>query len=287
MVTQTVPHLDLPTLFSSGQCFRMQPLEGGAFLVLAGEQAVRVTPLGDGRFRFSCAASRWPYWRRYFDLDTDYAALCARISPEEMYLRRAAQTCGGLRILRQEPFETLISFILSQRKSIPAIRGCVEALCRRYGRVLPCGARGFPAPERLARATEADLRSCGLGYRAPYVLASARMVAAGQADLAAWEALPDDALLEALLGFPGVGVKVASCVMLFAYHRFSAAPVDVWIQKVIDEEYGGVSPFPHWGNLAGWYQQMLFYYRQHVLREKAPSAFSSDAVPPQGRTTPA
>ena len=286
-MTLAVSHLDLPTLFFSGQCFRMHPMENGAFLVLSGEQALRVTPLGGGRFRFSCAPSRWPYWQRYFDLETDYDALLSAIPPEETYLRQAAQACDGLRILRQEPFETLISFILSQRKSIPAIRGCVEALCQRFGRALPCGASGFPSPRRLARATEEELRACGLGYRAPYVLASARMVARGEVDLRACAQLDDPALLETLMTFPGVGVKVASCVMLFAYHRMAAAPVDVWIQKVIDEVYGGTSPFPRWGQVAGWYQQMLFYYRQHVLREKTPSVFSSDASLPKGRTTSA
>lgn len=272
MITCSVPHLDLDTLFSSGQCFRMRPLENGAFLVISGENAVRVTPLEKERFRFSCSPSRWAYWRRYFDLETDYDALFAAIPPQEGYLCRAAQACGGLRILRQEPFETLISFILSQRKSIPAIRSCVEALCARYGRALPGGLRGFPSPQRLAKSTEEELRACGLGYRAPYVLATARQVASGGIDLEACASLPDAALLDALCALPGVGVKVASCVMLFAYHRMAAAPVDVWIQKVIDEEYGGASPFPGWGELAGWYQQVLFYYRQHVLRAKAPSA---------------
>ena len=89
-MTLTVSHLDLPTLFSSGQCFRMHPVENGAFLVPSGEQALRVTPLGGGRFRFSCAPSRWPYWQRYFDLETDYDALLSAIPPEETYLRQAA-----------------------------------------------------------------------------------------------------------------------------------------------------------------------------------------------------
>ena len=273
MAIVCIPEFDLAGIAESGQCFRMTAAADGSVQLVALGRWLSIRPLGGDQYEISCSPEEWEVvWRDYFDLDTDYAPFRALALKKDGFLQRAAEYGAGLRILRQQPFEMLISFIISQRKSIPAIRGCVEALCRRYGRALPCGARGFPSPERLARATEADLRSCGLGYRAPYVLASARMVAAGQADLAAWEALPDDALLEALLGFPGVGVKVASCVMLFAYHRFSAAPVDVWIQKVIDEEYGGASPFPGWGELAGWYQQVLFYYRQHVLRTKAPSA---------------
>lgn len=266
MTTLEIRHLDLQTLFASGQCFRMKPLTDGAFLMLSGERSVQIRPLGAGRFRFSCGAAQQTYWQRYFDLDTDYDALFAAIPPEEAFLQRAAQAGEGLRILRQEPFETLVSFILSQRKSIPAIRDGVERLCTRYGRRLPCGAHGFPRPERLARATETELRACGLGYRAPYVLGTARRVASGALDLTACANLSDEALLSALMDCPGVGIKVAGCVMLFAYHRLAAAPVDVWIQKVIDEEYGGCSPFPRWGEWAGWYQQLLFYYRQHVLR---------------------
>ena len=266
MTTLEIHHFDLETLSVSGQCFRMKHLTGGAFLVLSGERSVRVTPLGAERFRFSCGAAQQSYWQTYFDLETDYDALFASIPPEERFLHRAAQAGEGLRILRQEPFEMLVSFILSQRKSIPAIRDCVERLCARYGRKLPCGAYGFPRPERLARATEAELRDCGLGYRAPYVLGTAQRVASGALDLTACAALPDEALLSALMDCPGVGIKVAGCVMLFAYHRLAAAPVDVWIQKVIDEEYGGDSPFPRWGEWAGWYQQLLFYYRQHVLQ---------------------
>ena len=256
-------HLDLPTLFASGQCFRLRPLADGAFCALSGCRRAVIAPAGPGHFRLDCPPSAWPYWRRYFDLETDYDALFT-LPPGETTLAEAAQAAPGLRILRQEPFETLVSFILSQRKSIPAIRDGVERLCQAFGRRLPSGERGFPTPARLARATQEQLRGCGLGYRAPYVLAAARLVDAGALDLAACAALPDEALRQALLACPGVGEKVAHCVMLFAYHRLGAAPVDVWIQRVIDERYGGVSPFPRWGERAGWYQQLLFYYRQHL-----------------------
>lgn len=260
-------HFDLSTLYASGQCFRMKPQPDGAYRVLAGSKMTTVTPLGEHRWQFDFAPEDAPYWQRYFDLGTDYAPLFAEIPAEEAYLRQAAACCEGLRILRQEPFETLISFICSQRKSIPAIRDCVERLCAAYGTPMAQGEFAFPTAQRLAAATEAELRTYGLGYRAPYVLGTARLVAEGRLDLSACAALSDAALQEQLLACPGVGVKVAGCVMLFAYHRLASAPVDVWIQKVIEEEYHGKTPFPAWGGRAGWYQQILFYYRQHVVRQ--------------------
>ena len=271
-MTLAVSHLDLPTLFSSGQCFRMHPMENGAFLVLSGEQALRVTPLGGGRFRFSCAPSRWPYWQRYFDLETDYDALLSAIPPEETYLRQAAQACDGLRILRQEPFETLISFILSQRKSIPAIRTAVERLARCCGE--PLSAEGdevflFPTPQQLCGLSGAQLMGCGLGYRTRYIQNAAAQASSGTLDLGALAALPDDALFSRLLELDGVGKKVANCVCLFGYGRTAMAPIDVWIQRLIDEEFGGRDPFPSYGQQAGIVQQYLFYYKRSTRRSVA------------------
>ena len=265
-----IPHLKLDMVANSGQCFRMKALDADTYRVLAGKKQVDITPLGDGRFQLSCEERETDGWRRYFDIETDYGPLLTELPAGDDFLHRAASCCDGLRILRQEPFETLISFICSQRKSIPAIRDCVERLCEHFGEKLSEDIYAFPTPEQLARAAESELRACALGYRAPYVLGTARLVASGALDLTACSSLSDEALQQALMDCPGVGVKVASCVMLFAYHRFSIAPVDVWIQKVIDEEYGGMSPFPAWGARAGWYQQMLFYYRQHLIgRQKA------------------
>ena len=271
-MTLTVSHLDLPTLFSSGQCFRMHPVENGAFLVLSGEQALRVTPLGGGRFRFSCAPSRWPYWQRYFDLETDYDALLSAIPPEETYLRQAAQACDGLRILRQEPFETLFSFILSQRKSIPAIRTAVERLARCCGE--PLSAEGdevflFPTPQQLCGLSGAQLMGCGLGYRTRYIQNAAAQASSGTLDLGTLAALPDDALFSRLLELDGVGKKVANCVCLFGYGRTAMAPIDVWIQRLIDEEFGGRDPFPSYGQQAGIVQQYLFYYKRSTRRSVA------------------
>ena len=260
-----IPCFDPARISQSGQCFRMRVQEDGSVIALAGADRVRISPLGNARFRLDCTPRRFEArWRAYFDLDTDYAAIETLAAQGGAPLSRAVKASHGLRILRQDPWETLISFLLSQRKSIPAIQTCVEALCARYGVRAGSGRNGrraFPTPRALLAAGEPGLRACGAGYRAPYLLDAARRVATGETDLAAMASLEDGALKEQLMAIRGVGVKVASCVMLFAYHRLAAAPVDVWIQRVIDEEYGGVSPFEGYGPYAGVYQQYFFFER--------------------------
>ena len=260
-----IPCFSPQRIARSGQCFRMTPQADGTVVTLAGADRVRVKPLGDGRFDLDCTQEAFEgRWRAYFDLDTDYAAIQESAEESDGPLRRAVRMSDGLRILRQEPWETLVCFLISQRKSIPAIRTCVEALCSRYGARMGRG-RGryfaFPTPEGLLAAGEAGLRACGVGYRAPYLIDAARRVQTGECDLTAMAALSDGELMERLLQIHGVGVKVASCVMLFGYHRLSVAPVDVWIQRVIDEEYGGASPFAAYGKYAGVFQQYLFFSR--------------------------
>lgn len=261
----TIPCFDPALIAHSGQCFRMREGKGGIVTALAGADRLRVTPLGGERFRFDCLPEDFERrWRAYFDLDTDYEAIQHEAAGQDELLAHAACTCRGLRILRQDPWETLVCFLISQRKSIPAIQTCVEALCTRCGAKVGRG-RGryfaFPDPEELLRAGERGLRACGTGYRAPYLLDAARRVADGRTDLDAMATLPDDELLEQLKAIHGVGVKVASCVMLFGYHRLASVPVDVWIRRVINEDYGGQSPFPAYGEHAGIFQQYLFYGR--------------------------
>lgn len=270
MVLQRASHLDLAAIMDSGQCFRMSQVEPGVFRVAAGDRWVRVSQAGEGLFAFDCGQDQFDaFWAHYFDWDGDYGGLMASIDPADGFLTRAARYGSGLRILRQDPWETLISFILSTRRNIPAIRRCVEALCARFGAEMGEGLFAFPTPQALAGAPEAVLRDCALGYRAPYVLGTAQAVASGRVDLAALGVLEDQALRRALMALPGVGIKVADCVMLFGYHRLAASPVDVWIQRVIEERYGGVSPFERYGQCAGVMQQYMFFYRRALAAGRA------------------
>jgi N-glycosylase/DNA lyase len=203
-------------------------------------------------------------------------------------MRAAVAACRGLRLLRQDPWECLASFILSSTKQIVQIRQIVALLCERYGEPLAVApayppAFAFPCPARLARTTEAELRACKMGFRAPYLLATARLVANGQFDLARLQSMPIEIARAELMQLPGVGRKIADCVLLFAYGFQSAFPVDVWVLKALRQLYfphRRVTPqrlhrfaAAHFGPRAGYAQQYLFHY----MRTKTNRAHSEPA----------
>ncbi len=182
-------------------------------------------------------------------------------------LRRALAHTSGIAIMRQDPWECLVSYVVSAFNNIPKIRLTLERLSRRFGRPLGDGRFAFPAPPRLADASLPALRACLLGYRAPYVRAVARTVAEGRLDLEALRVQPYVQAREALLGLPGVGEKVAECVLLFALGRGEAFPVDVWVQRAVQALFLGRRATPRairqwardrFGPLAGYANQHLF-----------------------------
>lgn len=263
MYTAAIPAFDPIAIAESGQCFRMRPQKDGSAMLVALGRWLAIRPMGEEQFEFSCDEEEYrQIWRPYFDLDADYALYRARILKKDAFLQRAAEYGKGLRILRQDPFEMLVTFILSQRKSIPAICTAVEKLCQSFGKDIdtPQGTMyAFPTPQALAGADFSQLQHCGLGYRTKYVQDAARQVAEGGLDLAALEVSSDETLCRALKGVFGVGEKVAACVMLFGYHRLGALPLDVWMNRVIEQEYGGNWPRSYRA-FAGVIQQYMFYY---------------------------
>jgi N-glycosylase/DNA lyase len=211
--------------------------------------------------------------------------------PDDAPLRDAVATCRGLRVLRQDPWECLASFILSSTKQIVQIRQIVTLLCERFGDPLiraadrPKGAShsmenhlfySFPTAERLASVIEADLRSCKMGFRAPHLLAAARRIAEGKFNLERLRHLPLAEARGELMTLRGVGGKIADCVLLFAYGFDGAFPVDVWVERALRELY-----FPrrrvgdkrlrhfaatHFGPHAGYAQQYLFHYMRTKMK---------------------
>ncbi len=258
---------DLDKIIASGQCFRPRKIEEGVYRFVTGEHSVDIAydtfPASGEKnsdkevtISTSCTKKEWDgVWHPYFDLDTNYRKIRKSIPKDDLFLKNAAKYGTGIRILRQDKFEMLISFIISQRKSIPAIRTSVERIVSLYGHD-----GFFPKPVDMLRASEEELTSCGLGYRLPYIRKAVERVALHDIDLEELDKLPDEELFEELKTFAGVGDKVANCVALFAYHRTGRAPVDTWIARVIAEQYGGVNPFPQYGSVAGIMQQYMFYY---------------------------
>jgi N-glycosylase/DNA lyase len=263
MITITNPDFDIRKIAESGQCFRLNRQADGTYALVARGRVLHLTE-ADGGCTLDCTQAEYDaIWRDYFDMDTDYAAIRAQVDPDDAFLQRACEFGAGIRMLRQDPWEMLVSFIISQRKNIPAIQYCIEALCARYGEPIESGGTRFftfPSAERLAALDEAHFLACSLGYRAKYVRSAARMVASGALDLSAIASLNDEALYSALLTVSGVGEKVANCVMLFGYHRLSRFPRDVWINRIEAKEYGGAFPTGRYPETAGALQQYIFYY---------------------------
>lgn len=263
MIEITNPDFNIQKIADSGQCFHLNPNNKGGYTLVARGRVLHLKET-DGGCLLDCTQAAFDeLWRAYFDLDADYAAIRAQVDPDDAFLQRACEYGAGIRMLRQDPWEMLVSFIISQRKNIPAIQYCIEALCSRYGE--PIESRGetyftFPTAERLAALDEAHFLACSLGYRAKYVRSAARMIASGTLDLSAIASLDDDALYQALMTVSGVGEKVANCVMLFGYHRLNRFPRDVWINRIEAKEYGGAFPLERYPDISGALQQYIFYY---------------------------
>ena len=250
--------LDIEKIADSGQAFRFRRLSDGGWTAVSRDRAAAVYQTEAG-LDIVCPEKDEAFWLDYFDADTDYSLFRRAADPKDGYLCRAVEEGAGIRILRQDPWETLISFIISQRKNIPAISASIEKLCLRFGEQISDDLYAFPEPSALAAADEESLKACSLGYRVPFIQKTARLVDGGAVDLAALNSCGDGELLERLMEFPGVGPKVANCVSLFAYHRIAAFPIDVWIRRVIDTEYGGTFPLERYEGFAGVLQQYIFY----------------------------
>ena len=268
---------DLKKIADSGQCFRAKEIEPGLFRFITLNKAVYIRQVGEFDFDISCTDSDWErYWIKYFDLDTSYWAIrrdifqYSEMTPFADYLKTATEFGKGIRILRQNPFETLISFIISQRKTIPAIKKSVELICEGFGEIMHTpyeDLRLFPTPEKLSAATTLGLSSCALGYRGAYVRDAIEKVRTNVVDLEDMIYSGNDDLISELREIKGVGVKIANCVALYAYHRLNLTPVDVWIKRAIDEDFRGRNIFLEFGTYAGVLQQYVFYYKRLGQKE--------------------
>lgn len=275
MITRKLRDFSLSKIAGSGQCFRMQEVSAGVFRLVAFGRVLKAEEDGAGRFLFSCTEEEFrAVWEDYFDLSADYGALPDLVPEEDRFLRAALAYGRGMRILRQDPWEVTASFIISQRKNIPAIRAAVEALCAHYGEPVAEGGTvyfSFPSAEKIAGLDCAGLRSCSLGYRDKYVIEAARRVAAGDIR---WDELRKadyETAGEVLRSIYGVGKKVADCIQLFGLHHTDAFPEDTWIRRIIESEYGGNFPRERYAGYLGIVQQYMFFYaRSPEYRQTGP-----------------
>lgn len=270
-------------IFECGQCFRWNLEEDGSYTGIVGENVLNVKEIqNDIIIKGNCRDNIKDVCIKYFDLNTDYEEVKQKLSKIDDNLRISIEYGKGIRILHQDIWEALISFIISANNNIPRIKGIIERISKKYGKEIKWNGKTyytFPTPEELCKASVKDLRLLGLGFRDIRVYKTTKMVNEKIIDLKMLEKMQDvNELREELLKFPGVGPKVADCILLFAMKKYDVFPIDVWVKRVITELYFDLNKEKanlsnkkilefaenKFGNIAGIAQQYLFYWRREL-----------------------
>lgn len=262
---EKTPYFDVGQTLNCGQVFRYKETDGGYDVFALDHKAV-IEEKQD-RYIFDCDDAE--FFKKYFDFDTDYGFIQSKVSDKGL-LSSAIEFGRGIHILRQDPMETVFSFLISQNNHIPRIKGIIERMCAGLGKDMG-GYYAFPTLDALAQAGEEYYASIGAGYRASYLDRTAKRLL--NTDTSAFADLDTADLRSALMALHGVGRKVADCILLFGFNRFDVFPVDTWIKKVFEEEYPGVPAeklsallVKRYGEYAGFVQQWLFYYKRESDR---------------------
>ncbi|MBQ1507274.1 MAG: DNA-3-methyladenine glycosylase 2 family protein [Ruminococcus sp.] len=264
ILVQGVQDLDLAQTLDCGQSFRWTENDDGSFSGVAFGRAVTVSIDENNLFIDGASAEDFEkYWRDYFDLELDYGEIRRNISQLHPVLSEAARYAPGIRILRQEPWEALCTFIISQNNNIKRIKGIVMRLCESFGRDIGGGSFAFPSADVLAGLSPDDLAPLRAGFRNRYLIDAAQRVSSGEVDLESCRTLDYELARRELMKITGVGVKVADCTLLFGLHRIEAFPVDVWMKRAMEKLFPGMTA-ADFGEYAGIAQQYIFHYsRMH------------------------
>lgn len=255
--------LDLAATFNCGQCFRFNPMPDGSFGGVAFNKSVRFYDEGE-QVRVQCDNEEdFGVWSDFLDLDRDYEKIISSLEGHQL-LYKIADYGRGIRILRQEPWEALCSFIISQNNNIPRIKGIIERLCESFGDRLSSGEFTFPSAQKIAALTVEELSVLRAGFRARYILDAAKKVASGEIVLEGLRTMPYDDAKAVLKTICGVGDKVANCVLLFGLGHIDAFPVDVWIKKVMSSKFPQGLPECVGGHKGIIQQYLFYYYREHA-----------------------
>lgn len=259
-----VASLDLAQTLDCGQCFRWVQNDDGSFSGIAYGRQITVKKEGKDLFLYPVTEEEFhSLWKGYFDLELDYGVIRRRLSNIHPVLKEAAKYASGIRILRQEPFETLCTFIISQNNNIKRIKGIVSRLCEAFGKEIGEGNFAFPTAEAMAALTVEDLQPIRAGFRHRYLIDCAQKVHSGTVDLSVCYAAPYEEARAELMKIVGVGTKVADCVLLYGFHRVESFPLDVWMKKAMTVLFPELVP-ADFGPYAGIAQQYIFHYsRMH------------------------
>lgn len=271
ILLSNVKNFELKHIFECGQCFRWNKTENGSYIGVAFNRVIEVQKQGEDVIIYNTDMKDFNLiWKEYFDLDTDYALIKESLK-EDPLLNKAIDFGYGIRILNQECFEMIISFITSANNRIPMIKKCIENMSRMWGKPIEYNGKtyyGFPEVSKIAQASISELESAGTGFRAKYIKDTAEKIYENN-NIDYIRRLNDDECHNELMKFSGIGPKVADCIMLFSMQKHSAFPVDVWVKRAMihfylapDVSLNKIRDFGRkkFNNLSGFAQQYLFYY---------------------------
>ncbi|MEA3423080.1 MAG: DNA glycosylase [Bacillota bacterium] len=274
IIITDIGKVNLEHIFDNGQCFRWNKTETGNYIGVANEKVLELSETENEIVIENISMDDFEkYFIKYFDFNVDYSAIIKNIENLDKYIYEATRFGYGLRMLNQEPFETLISFIVSANNNIPRIKNTIEKISIKYGRFI-MDYKGksyysFPSPYELSKATKEELRELGLGYRDRYLMDTTKKVIEEGIDFQKFKELSTEEAKRKLIEFKGVGNKVSQCVLLFSIEKYDVFPIDTWVKKILgyfykDEvkKYNSPETFlkNHFGVNAGYAQQYLFYY---------------------------
>jgi len=278
IIIKNIKSFDPKHIFECGQAFRWYRNDDGSYTTIAYGRVINVLKVGDDIYIDNTNIDDFNnIWYHYFDLSTDYDEIKATLSKDEI-LKEATEFGSGIRILNQDPFETIISFIISANNQIPRIRKSIEIIAKEYGDFIEnyngIDYYSFPTAEKLSKVDVLDLREkARVGFRDKRIIDTSIMIANNEIDIEEIFSLSKDEGKEKLMELPGVGPKVSDCILLFAYDKSDAFPVDVWVKRVMEyfylKEETSLKNISKQGDLlfkdlAGYAQQYLFYYAREL-----------------------
>ena len=274
LIIEDADCFNIEEILKCGQCFRFEKLDELEYKIIAYGKVLYIKQEGNKVEMYPCSESEYEsIWKNYFDMDRDYNEIKEKVSENDEIMKKAAEYAGGIRILNQEPYECLMSFIISQNNNIPRIKGIISRMAEKYGKKAGDD-HLFPTLEEIKCASEEDLFSLRMGFRAKYIRDCIDKLLSGEVNLGEIDEMSTEELLKMLLKIKGVGQKVADCTMLFSMGRREVFPTDVWVKRVMEHLYfrgedtniKDIHAFAKekWGELAGYAQQYLFYYARSL-----------------------
>lgn len=274
LIIEDADCFNIEEILECGQCFRFEKLGELEYKIIAYGKVLNIVQKGNRVEMYPCSKVEYEdIWKNYFDMDRDYNEIKAKVSENDEIMKKATEYAGGIRILNQESYECLMSFIISQNNNIPRIKGIISRMAEKYGKKAGDD-HLFPTLEEIKCASEEDLFSLRMGFRAKYIRDCIDKLLSGEVDLNEIDEMSTDELLKMLLKIKGVGQKVADCTMLFSMGRREVFPTDVWVKRVMEHLYfrgedtniKDIHAFAKekWGELAGYAQQYLFYYARSL-----------------------